>query len=455
MQSERKSSMDNDRLVAEAQSWAINAQWRTVKHRYGVRGKGFVRVARVPPEECMEQLLAYLTSEDGAKGMYLDGKPLTDEWLPLTAWYERVQAPNRTETVEVYQALRHVSDATADGPVVVEDGRTYIDVHEFYWAVKELPVLPKNSEGKVYNLTSIRRDEESGTFSCVLVTRTELKALDEAVHTMVTALDSITDETSMNLTDDEVNALILDAPATVANSGAGYAAEQIEYELNDDGTIKTDAEGKPVVKRCTPASDGITNAGVIVERAQQKTPGGLTTVQQKVRSAKKADLKLKYATDDNGNTAHTAWFRNYTLAEMLALQKQYTHGSVQMNDYGLYDGTMSRTVEGASQSGGTELPNLPQPYDKVINHEKYNIVEMSGNIWKVTDAWQTREGVVNDNADAAFKRIEGAEMHQVRHIYKGYYSYSATSSHKITYVSAVNGETIENGKTAGWREVDA
>ena len=447
--------MDNNRLVAEACSWAINAQWRTVKHRYGVRGKGFVRVARVPPEECMEQLLAYLTSEDGAKGMYLDGKPLTDEWLPLSAWYERVPAPNRTETVEVYQALRHISDATADGPVVVEDGRTYIDVHEFYWAVKELPVLPKNSEGKVYNLTSIRRDEESGTFSCVLVTRTEIKALDEVVHTMVTALDSTTEETSMNLMDEDVNELILDAPATVENSGAGYTAEQIEYELNTDGTIKTDDEGKPVVKRHTAASDGITNAGVIVDRTQQKTPGGLTTVHQKVRTAKKADLKLKFATDDNGNTTYTVWFRNYTLDEMLALQNQYTHGGVQMNDYGLYDGTMSKTVEGASQSGGTELPNIPRPFDKVINHAKYNIVEMSGNIWKVTDEWQTREGVVNDNAAEAFQRIEGAETHQVNHIYKGYYSYSGTSSHKITYVSAVNGEKITNGQTAGWSEVDA
>lgn len=163
--------MDNERLILEAKSWAINAQWRTVKHRYGVRGKGFVRVARMPPEECMEQLLAYLTSEDGAKGMFLDGKPLTDEWLPLTAWYERVQAPNRTETVEVYQALRHISDAEADGPYVVHDGCTYRESHTFYWGVANLPELPEDSSGISHTLEGVRRDEESGLYSCILVKR--------------------------------------------------------------------------------------------------------------------------------------------------------------------------------------------------------------------------------------------------------------------------------------------
>ena len=106
----------SEHLSQIARSWAINAQWRTVKHRYGVKGKALIRVARVPPEECMEQLLAFLSSEEGCKQLYLDGKPLTDEWLPLNAWYERTTATNRVETVEVYHALRHTSDAEADGP---------------------------------------------------------------------------------------------------------------------------------------------------------------------------------------------------------------------------------------------------------------------------------------------------------------------------------------------------
>ena len=159
------------RLTLEARSWAINAQWRTVKHRYGVKGKALIRVARMPPEECMEQLLAFLSSEEGCKSLYLDGKPLTDEWLPLSAWYERTTATNRTETVEVYHALRHVSDATADGPYVLHDGCTYKESHTFYFGVANLPELPADASGVQHRIESLRRDEESGLYSCVLTKR--------------------------------------------------------------------------------------------------------------------------------------------------------------------------------------------------------------------------------------------------------------------------------------------
>ena len=159
------------RLTLEARSWAINAQWRTVKHRYGVKGKALIRVARMPPEECMEQLLAFLSSEEGCKELYIDGKPLTDEWLPLSAWYDRTTATNRTETVEVYHALRHVSDATADGPYVLHDGCTYKESHTFYFGVANLPELPADASGVQHRIESLRRDEESGLYSCVLTKR--------------------------------------------------------------------------------------------------------------------------------------------------------------------------------------------------------------------------------------------------------------------------------------------
>lgn len=162
------------RLTLEARSWAINAQWRTVKHRYGVRGKALIRVARMPPEECMEQLLAFLSSEEGCQSLYLDGKPLSDEWLPLSAWYERTTATNRTETVEVYHALRHVSDATADGPYVVHDGCAYKESHTFYFGVANLPELPADASGVQHRIESLRRDEESGLYSCVLTKRERL-----------------------------------------------------------------------------------------------------------------------------------------------------------------------------------------------------------------------------------------------------------------------------------------
>lgn len=295
----------SDHLSQIARSWAINAQWRTVKHRYGVKGKALIRVARVPPEECMEQLLAFLSSEEGCKDLYLDGKPLTDEWLPLNAWYERTTATNRVETVEVYHALRHSSDAEADGPYVVHDGCTYKESHTFYWGVASIPELPEDSSGIQHRIESLRRDEESGLYSCVLVKRERVTVDIPEYVTHKDALQTQTETAALGVQGDQA-AVDAEAAERIGDRvpGVGGVIVDVAKRKNDDCTTDltvtiTEEQALPeaeVVKsedvftkieRVTEqnqlAAEALPEqaAGKTVRVTNRKTPGGLfdTTVE--------------------------------------------------------------------------------------------------------------------------------------------------------------------------------
>ncbi len=295
----------SNHLSQIARSWAINAQWRTVKHRYGVKGKALIRVARVPPEECMEQLLAFLSSEEGCKDLYLDGKPLTDEWLPLNAWYERTTATNRVETVEVYHALRHVCDSEADGPYVVHDGCTYKESHTFYWGVANIPELPEDSSGVQHRIESLRRDEESGLYSCVLVKRERVTVDIPEYVTHQDATQVRSESAALGVQGDQA-AVDAEAAERIGERvpGVGGVIVDVAKRKNDDCTTDltvtiTEEQALPeaevvksedvftkierVTEQNQPAAEALPEqaAGKIVRVTNRKTPGGLfdTTVE--------------------------------------------------------------------------------------------------------------------------------------------------------------------------------
>ena len=295
----------SEHLSQIARSWAINAQWRTVKHRYGVKGKALIRVARVPPEECMEQLLAFLSSEEGCKQLYLDGKPLTDEWLPLNAWYERTTATNRVETVEVYHALRHTSDAEADGPYVVHDGCTYKESHTFYWGVANIPELPEDSSGVQHRIESLRRDEGSGLYSCVLVKRERVTVDIPEYVTHQDATQVRSESAALGVQGDQA-AVDAEAAERIGERvpGVGGVIVDVAKRKNDDCTTDltvtiTEEQALPeaevvksedvfakierVTEQNQPAAEALPEqaAGKTVRVTNRKTPGGLfdTTVE--------------------------------------------------------------------------------------------------------------------------------------------------------------------------------
>ena len=167
-------SGEAERLTAWAQGWAKSvARWRTVRHRWGAKGKKtLVRVASNPPLECMREILDYLSSAAGAKGLFCDGKAIGD-WAPMSAWYEETRAEDGTQavTVRVFQALRDPADGEADGPFLVQDGCVWKVSHTFYWDVAEVEAVPASASGVAYEIQGLRRDEETGLYSYALVMR--------------------------------------------------------------------------------------------------------------------------------------------------------------------------------------------------------------------------------------------------------------------------------------------
>ena len=167
-------SGETERLSAWAQGWAKSiARWRTVRHRWGAKGKKtLVRVASNPPLECMREILDYLSSAAGAKGLFCDGKAIGD-WAPMSAWYEETRAEDGTQavTVRVFQALRDPADGEADGPFLVQDGCVWKVSHTFYWDVAEVEAVPAGASGVAYEIQGLRRDEETGLYSYALVMR--------------------------------------------------------------------------------------------------------------------------------------------------------------------------------------------------------------------------------------------------------------------------------------------
>ncbi|HIV09543.1 MAG TPA: hypothetical protein IAC79_05470, partial [Candidatus Spyradenecus faecavium] len=120
----------------------------------------------------MREILAYLSSAAGAKGLFCDGKAIGD-WAPMSAWYEETRAEDGTQavTVRVFQALRDPADGEADGPFLVQDGCVWKVSHTFYWDVAEVETVPASASGVAYEIQGLRRDDETGLYSYALVKR--------------------------------------------------------------------------------------------------------------------------------------------------------------------------------------------------------------------------------------------------------------------------------------------
>ena len=149
------------------------AEWHTARFGANVRffrGDTLVRYIEIPFFDGMEDAVNWLNSEEGCEEIFVDGKRPDIRWKPLRAWYEDSGTFNN-RSWRLYHAVRNADDDAADGPYTVEDGCVYKEEHTFFWRTAEVMEVPKGSSGISYTLQGIRRDEESGLFSYVLVKR--------------------------------------------------------------------------------------------------------------------------------------------------------------------------------------------------------------------------------------------------------------------------------------------
>lgn len=271
-------------LTAWAKGWVENvARWQVVRHRWGVKGvKTLIRVADNPPLECMRQVLDHLRSEAGCAQVWANGKDLGADWRPMGAWYEEARAEDGTQavTLRVYQALRDKQDGEAEGPFLVQDGCVWKVSHTFYWDVPEVLDAPASSSGVAYEIQGIRRDDDTGLFSYVLVKR-------ERVAVEVGPWPAHQDAF-----EDRERALLLglrdEAGSTVDQKVAAFAQEH--------GLKTEDGEGVTVdIQRSK--NDDCTTDVTIENAAEQSVPGAAVTV------AEDAFGKRTTTLDRNATTA--------------------------------------------------------------------------------------------------------------------------------------------------------
>lgn len=488
-----QTSADAERLSAWAASWCDNhARWQVVRHRWGVKGvKTLVRVADNPPLECMRQLLDFLRSEAGCAQVWANGKDLGADWRPMGAWYEEARAEDGTQavTLRVYQALRDKQDGEAEGPFLVQDGCLWKISHTFYWDVPEVLDAPASSSGVAYEVQGIRRDDGTGLFSYVLVRRERVAvevgpwlAHQDAFEDRARALLLGLREEEGGSVDDKVAAFAQKAGMTLEDGGG--VTVDVQKSKNDDCTtdvtienaaeqavpsaavtVAEDAFGKrtTVLDRnqtaaaetafersvsatgrnvtqaaAAPEAPSAANGNALTRAENAKTPGGRYVASVTTTTPKPAQLALTLAKKD-GRQVKRLWFRNQS-ADWVARQAQgYTDGSAQQNDFGLYDGSFQLVLTDEGDEGGDRIsiPTHENAFQEVRCNDEVD--REQGVIHRVTYTSTVVEGVLNDNADAAYAKCAGSVGpasvnylggRTVEQGGRGYYSYRYVASVK-------------------------
>ena len=164
---------DVEQMMAIARGWIAGARWRTASHRYGVKGRGFIRVAANPPVEALAEVLSILVGAEGCVGMFCDGKPVPGDWRARRAWYEEARSEDGTQAIGL-RVFQMVGDAESEveGPWVLENGCWAIEEHTFYFDEAAPGEVPAGESGVSYRMEGVRRDAETGLWSWVLIKRT-------------------------------------------------------------------------------------------------------------------------------------------------------------------------------------------------------------------------------------------------------------------------------------------
>ena len=164
---------DVEQMMAIARGWIAGARWRTASHRYGVKGRGFIRVAANPPVEALAEVLSILSGAEGCEGMFCDGKPVPGDWRARRAWYEEARSEDGTQAMGL-RVFQMVGDAESEveGPWVLENGCWAIEEHTFHFDEAAPGEVPAGESGVSYRMEGVRRDAETGLWSWVLIKRT-------------------------------------------------------------------------------------------------------------------------------------------------------------------------------------------------------------------------------------------------------------------------------------------
>ena len=174
-------------------NWCADKYWQYQRRQewaYAWHGDTLVRFHELamPDPDFTEGLLAWLKKPESVHG-FVDGEmeyggctvynrpaALSEEWKPVSAWYEQqegqIDERTKLKVIRVYQALqRNPGNAGEDGPYVMENGCMQKLSFTYHWKVAELPKVPESESGVTYRLGGVSKDDETGLWSCYLEKR--------------------------------------------------------------------------------------------------------------------------------------------------------------------------------------------------------------------------------------------------------------------------------------------
>ena len=227
-----------------------------------------------------------------------------------------------------------------------------------------------------------------------------------------------------------------DTEATVAEElevdGAEVSASETAFEASETATGRN--VGSPPE---APVGPSAANGNLLTRTGASRTPGGLWVATVTRTSPKAAEVALTLAKKD-GRQVRRVWFRNQPRAWVEARAAEYTDGSASLNDFGLYDGAFTVTVDDGSGSGGggrivLDVWEATRQETRVQDE----VDREAGVIRRVAYVSEVVEGVLNDNAQAAYAKCAGSVgPSSVRYLGgrtvaqggRGYYAYSFVKS---------------------------
>ena len=275
-------------------------------------------------------------------------------------------------------------------------------------------------------LTTTRVEKTPGGVRNVTVTETDSTPVAAGNGNAVCAR-TIFEHTHTELAENQDGAT---REARTVSKGDGVY-EQVQVVANDDGTfneeVRTTTElevqgaklsyGKTAFETVEANTDQNTKSApdstfaepdkatgnVMTQTEGTMTPGGVWQTTTTKTTPKAWSYEATFAADQKDNIKRMLWFKNQTKAWVDAEVKRYTDGSVSVNPFGLYDGTLYivwRDDDGKPGSGW--LPEYEKERVERTYKDQFDIAEKV--IRRTIYTYTVVEGVLNDNAAAAYAK---------------------------------------------------
>lgn len=220
---------------------------------------------------------------------------------------------------------------------------------------------------------------------------------------------------------------------TVSKGDGVY--EQVQVIANDDGTFNEEVKkttelevqgaklsyGKTAFETVEANTDQNTKSApdgtfaepenatgnVLTQTEGTMTPGGVWQTTTTKTTPKPWSYECTFAADHKNNTKKMLWFKNQTKAWVDAAVKRYTDGSVSVNPFGLYDGTLYIVWhDDGGEPGSGWMPEYEERRIERTYKDQFDVAEKV--IHRTIYTYTVVEGVLNDNAAAAYDKCSNS-----------------------------------------------